>query len=305
MNLRKRYAATYIALLAGASYLSLLYAQERRVDPTYLHADANTAAEKPSDITTGTCHYRPLFGDGASKFRGSGLVRYGEAVVDPKGSCASVQYPQEDQIYVVLDGRGSLRYGTEDVPLKKEDFLYIPVAVPHGLANQSSAPLTVMIMGFSTRGYDATPPPAHPLFANIEDIPIEQVNGHPESTHYRLLMTDANDTGDDSLFGKATLVAGHAVTNLFLMEIDPGGTNFPHHHEREEELYLLLSGQGDQVAGGGEDGVEGRHPARMGDAFDVRNNATIGFYSAPGVHSRVLCVRWWYPSLKQRTERGD
>jgi mannose-6-phosphate isomerase-like protein (cupin superfamily) len=307
MNFSKRHAAIFTALLAGASYLSLLHAQApvRRADPTFLHADANTAPEKPSDITRATCHYKPLFGEGAFKFRGSALNRYGEAVVDPNGACTSVQYPQEEQFYVVLDGTGSLRYGTQDVALKKEDFLFVPATVEHALTNKSSAPLTVVIMGFSTKGYDASPLPAQPLKSNIEDVPIEHVGGHPESTHYRLLVTDPNDTGDNSLYGKNTMVAGHVATNLFVMEIDPGGTNNPHHHEREEELYQVLSGQGDQVAGGGADGVEGRYPAKLGDAYFVRANATVGFYSAAGVNSRILCVRWWFPSLKQRTERGD
>src|ERR1700722_7071469 len=112
MHLSKRHAATFIALLASASYL--LHAQERKVDPTFLHVDANTAAEKPSDITTATCHYKPFFGDGAAKLQGSGLARYGEAVVDSNGSCTSVQYPMEHQIYVVADGSGSARYGSED-----------------------------------------------------------------------------------------------------------------------------------------------------------------------------------------------
>ena len=307
MDLSKRHAATFFTLVASASYLPLLHAQApvRRPDPTFLHADANSAAEKPSDITTGTCHYKPLFGDGASKFRGSALARYGEAVVDPNGACTSVQYPQEEQYYVVLDGSGSAHYGAVEVSLKKEDFLFIPATVEHALTNKSSAPLTVMIMGFSTKGFETIPLPAKPLVSNIEDVPIEHVGGHPESTHYRLLVTDPNDTGDDSLYGKNTMVAGHVATNLFVMEIDPGGTNNPHHHDREEELYQLLSGQGDQVAGGGVDGVEGRYPVKPGDAYFVRANATIGFYSAPGVNSRIFCVRWWNPNLKQRTEKGN
>jgi mannose-6-phosphate isomerase-like protein (cupin superfamily) len=295
MNLSKRHAATFIALFASASYLPLLHAQERKVDPTFLHVDTNTAAEKPSDITTATCHYKPLFGDGASKFGGSGLARYGEAIVDPKGACTAVQYPQEDQIYVVLDGSGSARYGSEDVTLKKEDFLYIPATVEHALTNKSPAPLTVVIMGFSTKGYDVPPLPAHALKDNIENVPLTLVSGHPDSTHYRLLLEDA--TGPDG-----RIAAGRVATSLFLMEIDPGGTNFPHHHVRQEEIYQVLSGQGDQVAGSGMNGVEGRYPAKPGDAYFVRANGTIGFYSAPGVHSRILCVRWWYPGLEQRGE---
>ena len=290
MQFSKRHAATFIALLASASYMPLLQAQERHVDATFLHVDANTAEEKPSDITTATCHYKPFFGDGASKLQGSGLARYGEAVVDPNGSCTSVQYPMEDQIYVVADGSGSAHYGSEDVSLKKEDFLYIPATVQHALTNQSAAPLTVIIMGFSTKGYDASALPAHALKDNIENVPLELVGGHPDSTHYRLLQGDATGTRD-------RIDAGHAVTSLFLMEIDPGGTNFPHHHGNAEEIYQLMTGSGDQVAGSGVNGVEGRYPAKPGDTYFVRANGTIGFYSAAGVKSRVLCVRWFYPGM--------
>jgi mannose-6-phosphate isomerase-like protein (cupin superfamily) len=291
MKFSKRHAATFIAFLASASYL--LHAQERTVDPTFFHAAANTAPEKPSDITTATCHYKPFFGEGASKFQGSGLARYGEAVLDPNGSCTSVQYPQEDQIYVVVDGSGSARYASEDVTLKKEDYLYIPATVEHALTNRTSAPLTVVIMGFSTKGYDSLPLPAHALKDNIENVPLQLVSGHPDSTHYRILLEDT--TGPDG-----RIKAGHVVTSLFLMEIDPGGTNFPHHHMRQEEIYQILTGNGDQVAGSGVNGVENRMPAKPGDAYFVRSNGTVGFYSAPGINSRILCIRWWYPGLEQR-----
>jgi uncharacterized RmlC-like cupin family protein len=81
------------------------------------------------------------------------------------------------------------------------------------------------------------------------------------------------------------------------MEIDPGGTNFPHHHANAEEIYLVLSGHGDIVAGEGVDGIEGRRPAKPGDAYFYRLNATVGYYSAPGVHSGILCVRSYYPGM--------
>jgi uncharacterized RmlC-like cupin family protein len=95
------------------------------------------------------------------------------------------------------------------------------------------------------------------------------------------------------------IAAGRVLTSLFLMEIAPGGTNFPHHHEREEEIYLVLAGHGDMVAGGGVDGIEGRHPAKPGDAYFFRLNCTVGYYSAPGVKSRILAVRSWYPGMVQ------
>jgi hypothetical protein len=98
------------------------------------------------------------------------------------------------------------------------------------------------------------------------------------------------------------LAAGRVLTSLFVMEIAPGGTNFPHHHEREEEIYLVLSGHGDVVAGGGMDGLEGRHPAKTGDAYFFRLNRTVGYYSAANVKSRILAVRSWYPACSKRAQ---
>ena len=222
-----------------------------------------------------------------------GVARYGEAIVDPHGSCAMVQYPQEDQVYVVLGGTGSAKYGEENVSLKTEDYLYIPSKTSHALSNSSSVPMMVVIMGFSTKGFEPTQPPPHPLKANIQDVPTTLVNGHPDSTRFRLLMGDLESKRD-------RIAAGRVLTSLFLMEIAPDGTNFPHHHEREEEIYLVLSGHGDIVAGGGMDGIAGRHPAKAGDAYFFRLNATVGYYSAPDVTSRLLCVRSWYPGMQQK-----
>jgi mannose-6-phosphate isomerase-like protein (cupin superfamily) len=292
MDSSKRLASTFTLLLVAILCASLLHAEDRRIDPTFLYRDTSTAAEKPSDITTATCHYKPLFGKGDPGVV-VGVARYGEVVIDPKGACATVQYPEEDQVYVVLNGSGSAKYGEEDVPLKTEDYLYIPSTIPHTLSNTSAVPVLVVIMGFKTKGFEKTQPPAHTLKANIEDVPTALVNGHPDSTRYRLLMGDVDSKRD-------RIAAGRVLTSLFLMEIAPGGTNFPHHHEREEEIYLVLQGHGTMVAGGGMDGIAGRHPAKAGDAYFFRLNATVGYYSAPDVKSRILCVRSWYPGMVQK-----
>ena len=81
----------------------------------------------------------------------------------------------------MLDGSGSVKYGNEMVSLKKEDYLYLPATIPHALSNKSGRPLTVMIMGFHTRGFEKAKIPAHPLKANIEDVPTRTVEGHPSS----------------------------------------------------------------------------------------------------------------------------
>src|ERR1700761_3685322 len=61
----------------------------RTIDPTWLYRDANSVPEKPSDITTPTCHYKPMFGVGdAQTSVVVGVARFGEVVLDPGGSCA-------------------------------------------------------------------------------------------------------------------------------------------------------------------------------------------------------------------------
>lgn len=285
---------SWIILLPIFFSMAFLKAVDRRVDPTFLHRNLSAVQETASDVTTSTCHYKPLFGQGDRDTSVVvGVARYGELTVDPSGACATRDYPEEDQVYVVLEGTGSVRYGTENVPSKNEDYIYIPATVPHNLSNRSRVPLKVIVMGFHTKGFEKTSLPKHPLRANIGDVPTQTVSGHPSSTLYRLLMGDVDSKRD-------RIAAGRVLTSLFVMEIAPGGTNFPHHHEREEEIYLVLEGRGEMVAGGGMDGIGGRHPAKAGDAYFFRLNCTVGYYSAPGVKSRILAARSWYPGMVQK-----
>ncbi len=283
-----------LALLTAILCVPLLHADEHKIDPTFLYRDTSAVKASNSDLTTPGCRYKPLFGQGDSDTSVVvGVARYGEAILDPHGACATVQYPGEDQVYVVLDGKGIVNYGNEIVSLDKEDYLYLPATVSHTLRNSSGSPLVVVVMGFRTKGFEKSQLPSHPLKANIEDVPTGLVSGHPSSTLYRLLMGDAESKRD-------RLAAGRVLTSLFVMEIAPGGTNFPHHHEREEEIYLVLSGHGLMVAGGGTDGIEGKHPAKTGDAYFFRLNCTVGYYSAGNVKSRILAVRSWYPGMQQK-----
>jgi hypothetical protein len=64
-----------------------------------------------------------------------------------------------------------------------------------------------------------------------------------------------------------------------------------------EEIYLVLDGEGQMVAGGGLDGVEGLHPAKSGDAYYFRPNCTVGFYNQtrPALKAHILAVRAFVP----------
>jgi len=281
-----------VAGLAALAQPASAAEAERKIDPTFLHRNTAKLPDVASDVTAPGCHYKPVFGEGvADASPDSGIARFAVVVVDAGASCKSVSYPGEDQIYVVLNGAGSAAYGGEQVNLAKEDFLYLPATVPHALRNSSSGALTVAVMGYRIKGFAQGAMPSHPLKDNIANVPLELVGSHPTSTHYRLLLGDSSQTRD-------RIDIGSVVTSLFLMEIDPGGTNFPHHHPREEEIYLVLDGHGEQVAGSGADGIAGRYKAGPGDAYYYRANATVGYYSAPNVKSRILCIRSWQPGLQ-------
>ncbi|TAM79219.1 MAG: cupin domain-containing protein [Acidobacteria bacterium] len=266
------------------------FGAQRTVDPTWLHRNIAHIPEKPADISTPSCHYKPVFGAGDSEKRiVRGVARFGEVTIDPSGHCKDASYSGEEQIYYILAGGGTLTYGEQKTPVKKDDFMYLPPQIRHGMANPSTSPLRFVVMGFNIPKTISVPaPPSQLQIANADDVKLEAVAGHPESTQYRLLLGGRKGTRD-------RLDCGIVVTSLFLMEFAPGGTNFPHHHDTAEEIYLVLDGHGDIAAGGGINGIEGLHPSGAGDAYFFRLNSTVGFYNRGKTKAHILAVRSWYP----------
>jgi len=266
-----------------------MYGAPRKITPTWLHRYVPKIPVKVMDISTASCHYQPIFGDGDSEARvARSVARVGEVTIGPHGKCKEVTYPREEQIYYILSGNGILSYDAEKSPVKQDDFLYLPPGVRHGLTDDSGVPLRFVVMGFRI-------PPAMPVvmppglqIANSADVRLQSDMGHPASTQYRLLLGNRRGHNDK-------LDCGMVVTSLFLMQFAPGGTNFPHHHNLAEELYLVLGGHGKMAAGGGENGVVGLHPAGPGDAYFFRLNATVGFYNTGKTKAHILAVRSWYP----------
>jgi len=122
--------------------------------------------------------------------------------------------------------------------------------------------------------------------ANLGEAREETVSGHPNSVLYKLLI--GLHTGKRDLIDEA-----YVMNSFFWMDFAPGGTNWPHHHEAAEEIYLIMDGQGEIVAGSGTNGVEGRYAAKAGDAYYFRPNCTVGFYNQdkPGAKAYILAVR--------------
>jgi mannose-6-phosphate isomerase-like protein (cupin superfamily) len=262
-------------------------------DPTFLRRSVVEIAPQPDDLTTGAtgASYQPIFGAGdAQASQLKGIARYGALTVEPNGASAIVSYPAEEQIYFVLAGQATLVYGDQRAAIRRNDFMYLPVGLKHGIANTSGGPVRLLVMGFRIPQGTAIAPTPGLLLANADDVPLVPVEGHGPSSMFKLLMGTTASRRDK-------LAAASQMVSLFIMDFAPGGTNIPHHHQMEEEIYYILRGHGDMVAGGGADGNEGRYPAKEGDAYFIRLNATVGFYSGSqgGAHDLVLAVRSRYP----------
>ena len=283
---RKNSLLLSIGLLSTAALVAAQPA--RTIDPTFLHRNVNTAADKASDLTTATAHYRPLFGLGDAQPRLlKGIVRYGRLTVDPGGSSEIVAYPEEEQIYFVLSGKGQLLYGDQKVPLRTNDFMYLPVNVRHGIANSSAGPIEVMVMGFHIPGDMEIKPTPDLMMANTDDVAIQPTHG--PGSKFKLLIGDKGSSRDK-------LASAHIITSLYTIEFDPGIDNFPHHHEQEEEIYYILRGSGEIATGAGPDAAGNRYPVKAGDAYFFRVNATVGFYRGKEAENpMILAVRSRYP----------
>jgi mannose-6-phosphate isomerase-like protein (cupin superfamily) len=265
-----------------------LRAQDRPVDPTWLHRYVPQVGEAKVDLTSQTCHYHPIFGDGDKENRSLQTVaRFAEVTLDPRGNCQTVSYARQEEIYFVLEGGGVLHYEGQTQAVRKHDFTYSPPGTKHSISNDSDRPLRVLVMGFKIPpSISIEAPSPHPKVANLEDAKEETVSGHPNSVLYKLLA--GLRTGKRDLIDQA-----YVMDSFFWMDFSPGGTNWPHHHEAAEEIYLVIDGQGEMVAGSGMDGVEGRYPAKTGDAYYFRPNCTVGFYNQnkSGAKAYILAVR--------------
>jgi mannose-6-phosphate isomerase-like protein (cupin superfamily) len=279
------------AALAAASCLA--------AEPFYLVRHLSKVKPRPDDLTAGArrVRYKPVLGAGdADAGKLQGVARYGLLIVRPRGATALVSYPAEEQIYYVLEGSGTLLYEDQKVPVKKDDFLYLPVGIKHGVANSGSAPVRVIVMGYKIPPGRQAPRPEKLMLANANDAPLQVLRGHGPTTQFRLLMGQTTSQRDK-------LAAASEMTSLFLMDFAAGGTNNPHSHATEEEIYLLLKGKGDVVAGKTADGKDARHRVKRGAVFYYGPGTRVGYYSGAKEgkeHDLILAVRSRLPNAGRR-----
>jgi mannose-6-phosphate isomerase-like protein (cupin superfamily) len=117
------------------------------------------------------------------------------------------------------------------------------------------------------------------------------LGSHGPTTQFQLLMGTTESVRDK-------LASAYQVNSLFVMDFAASGTNIPHRHDKEEEIYFVLRGKGEIVAGETADKKELRIPSKEGDVYFFSPKTLIGFYSGNKEgeeHARILAVRFKYP----------
>jgi len=277
----------------SAAFTFLLLASTIKANSQYLKRSLSTSSEAEIELSTSSAHYLPMFGEGDdSSSAVKGLIRFGNMNINPYGQSKGIKYSEEEHVIYVLEGTGILICGKEEVPVSRNDFIYIPAGTRFCLSNPRERNLSVFVMGFRVIPGNAVKPSPGMMIANADEVPFQILGSHGPTTTFQLLMGTTESTRD-------RLAATSQVTSLFVMDFAAGGTNIPHRHDDEEEIYFILRGKGDIVAGETPDGKELRHPSMEGDAYFFSPETLIGFYSGnrdDEEHARILAVRFKYPS---------
>jgi mannose-6-phosphate isomerase-like protein (cupin superfamily) len=158
-------------------------------NPAFLKRSVWQIQEQSIDLSSTTAHYKPIFGVGDPNIGDvKGIVRFGELTVEPAGSSKTASYEDTEGVFFILAGRGILRYGRQNVPIKQNDFVYLPVGVEHGISDQSEGPLRLLVMGFKISAGAEVPPTPELMMANANDVPLQVLASHGPTTQLKLLM---------------------------------------------------------------------------------------------------------------------
>ncbi|MEM2875968.1 MAG: cupin domain-containing protein [Candidatus Bathyarchaeia archaeon] len=98
---------------------------------------------------------------------------------------------------------------------------------------------------------------------NVGEVEEKVIGSHGETTKYKLIFGRGSNYPDIT----------KSITSVWTMAIEPGGTNQPHVHEDEEQVYLVKDGCGTIVVG------NERRKVEEGDAIYLPPKITHAFYN--------------------------
>ena len=140
---------------------------------------------------------------------------------EPGQTTATHQHPDQDEIWLVLEGRGEIQLGDEHHPVGPSNLIFIPSGVRHGLA---AAPASRLVLLFiKTPGITAPPRGPAPAPASGTVSPTSGL--------------------DTQRVRKSIFKVSPYVCEIVCYE--PGQVAATHHHPKQDEIWLILEGKGE------------------------------------------------------------
>ncbi len=86
----------------------------------------------------------------------AGILSLGRITLEPGATIGEHAHPTTEDLYLILEGRGTGVLNGQRFPLAAGDFFLVKAGGSHGLINDSDAPLT--FLGVLTAGAGSPPP---------------------------------------------------------------------------------------------------------------------------------------------------
>jgi mannose-6-phosphate isomerase-like protein (cupin superfamily) len=148
-------------------------------------------------------------------FRAMWLVK-----IDPGGQYTATTVPKEDMAFFVSKGTGRFTLGDEQIDTKPGDAYGVPAGVKHGLANNGTEPVELLVFASPL----TTPnPTAKPVKARADDMQWEANATHGPGCDLKMLLSG----------GFSTVIRG-----LWIMRGNPGSLNVVHSGAEHQLFYV-------------------------------------------------------------------
>ena len=163
------------------------------------------------------------------------VARYGEVTVDPGGTTRSSATKGKSRPISLSQGPVMpLLYGDEIADQAERFHVSASRSEARDLQHLHRSPARSGDGGTDPRRAEI-PAPAKLMIASTDNVDLQILGQHGPTTQFKLLIGPTTSARDK-------LAASRQINDVFEMDFAPGGTNIPHNHRSEEEIYFVLRG---------------------------------------------------------------
>lgn len=140
--------------------------------------------------------------------------------IDPGGQYTVTTVPKEDLAFFVAKGTGRFTLGEEQIDTKPGDAYGVPAGVKHGLANNGTEPVELLVFASPLA---APNPTAKPVKGRADDMQWEANATHGPGCDLKMLLSGGFSTG---------------IRGLWIMRGNPGSLNVVHSGAEHQLFYM-------------------------------------------------------------------